>query len=178
MRRFIVRSSLFALAVAVACAPPAREVAISRSLSQRVSLGRAGIAVVATGGVTGWEHVTVLDSATARYVTVTRPACSGRCSPIDSASGTLTTGDVERIYAVADSERAYFERHRSPACAACDERAVVTTAVFGNRRRMVVRSAPETSPEVLGRVHVALAEAIRASRAPADVNAGSGPPND
>jgi hypothetical protein len=134
--------------------------------------------VVANGGVAGWEHVTVLDSATARYVTVTRRVCRERCTPIDSAMGTLTAADVERIYAIADSERAYFQAHASRACAACDERAVVTTAVFGNRRRMVVRAAPEASPEVLGRVHVALAEAIRASRAPAGDEAGVVAPND
>lgn len=178
MRRLIASLSAVTSLVAIGCAHPGREVVISRSVSTHVSPSRAGIAVVATGGVTGWEHVTVLDSASGRYVTVTRHVCATGCTPIDSSMGTLTRADVDRIYAIADSERAFFERHKRGACAECDERAVVTTAVFGNRRRMVVRSAPEASPEVLGRVHVALAEAIRAARSPAGSADVSTQPND
>jgi hypothetical protein len=71
---------------------------------------------------------------------------------------------VARIYEIADSERVLMSRLREPRI--CGDDARVTTAVFGNRRRTVIQSDREASPEVLGRVHVALAEAIRATRAP------------
>jgi hypothetical protein len=160
---------------AVGCASRARDHAVRRGLVDRRTGSRAGIAVVASGGIVGWEHVTLLDSATARYVTVTRRACRS-CLPLDSASGTLAAGDVARIYAIADSERVVLARTKAQACTECAEQALVTTAVFGNHRRTVIRSDAEASPEVLGRVHVALAEAIRASRAPS--GGDTAPPND
>jgi hypothetical protein len=128
-----------------------------------MAANKPGIAIVASGGIVGWEHVTLLDSTSARYVTVTRRACAGRCAPLDSASGTLSASDVARIYEIADSEHVLSRRVRG-FCVLCSEDALVTTAVFGNRRRTVVSSDREASPEVLGRVHVALAEAIRAAR--------------
>jgi hypothetical protein len=164
-----------ALSLATACASSARDDVARRAVSEHRTNNRAGIAVVASGGIAGWEHVTLLDSATARYVTVTRRACRS-CAPLDSASGTLAAGDVARIYEIADSERVLFARTKSPACGNCGEQALVTTAVFGNRRRTVIRSDREASPEVLGRVHAALAEAIRASRAPS--SGDTAPPNE
>src|SRR5690242_17118812 len=107
VRRLLATLIALTSVTGVGCAHPGREVVISRSVTTHVSPSRAGIAVVATGGVKGWEHVTVLDSATARYVTVTRRVCAAGCTPIDSSMGTLTATDVDRIYAIADSERAY-----------------------------------------------------------------------
>jgi hypothetical protein len=138
---------------------------------------KPGIAIVASGGIVGWEHVTLLDSTSARYVTVTRRACAGRCAPLDSASGTLLASDVARIYEIADSEQVLSRRVRSSACVVCSDDALVTTAVFGNRRRTVVSSDREASPEVLGRVHVALAEAIRAARESTTPTESSSVPN-
>jgi len=155
---------------AMACRSPGYDRAAARALGDRLPQNKAGIAIVASGGIAGWEHVTLLDSATARYVTVTRRACSSSCAPLDSASGTLTASDVTRIYEIVDSERVLLDRMRVASCDGCGEEALVTTAVFGNRRRTVIRSDREMSPEVLGRVHVALAEAIRATRAPAVTN--------
>jgi len=137
---------------------------MSRAIGHDIATNKPGIAIVASGGILGWEHVTLLDSTSARYVTVTRRACAGRCAPLDSASGTLSATDVTRIYEIADSEHVLTRRVRGAACSGCSEEALVTTAVFGNRRRTVVSSDREASPEVLGRVHVALAEAIRAAR--------------
>lgn len=148
---------------AFGCRASAPERTMSRAIRHDIAPNRPGIAIVASGGILGWQHVTLLDSTSARYVTVTRRACAGRCAPLDSASGTLSANDVTRIYEIADSEHVLTRRvHR--ACSGCSEEALVTTAVFGNRRRTVVSSDREASPEVLGRVHVAIAEAIRAAR--------------
>ena len=166
----------FTLTAALGCAPRAHDRVAERALAEQSKGNRAGIAVVASGGIAGWEHVTLLDSATARYVTVTRRACA-TCLPLDSASGTLPANDVKRIYELADSERVLLARTKAVACADCAEEALVTTAVFGNRRRTVIRSDREASPEVLGRVHVALAEAIRASRSPAGSGESTTPPD-
>jgi hypothetical protein len=163
---------------ALGCRPSVPERAISRALGRDIAPNKPGIAIVATGGIVGWEHVTLLDSTSARYVTVTRRACPVACAPLDSASGTLTASDVARIYEIADSERVLTRRGWGAACGGCSDEALVTTAVFGNRRRTVVRSDREASPEVLGRVHVALAEAIRAARESAGSAESSTVPND
>lgn len=155
---------LIALIGAFGCRTSTPERTISRAIGNEIAPNKPGIAIVASGGIVGWEHVTLLDSTSARYVTVTRRACALRCAPIDSASGTLLASDVTRIYEIADSEKVLARRMRGSGCSWCSEEAVVTTAVFGNRRRTVVSSDREASPEVLGRVHVALAEAIRAAR--------------
>ena len=175
MHRITTSLTALALTVAAGCATRAHDGVAERALAVHGGAGRAGIAVVASGGFAGWEHVTLLDSATARYVTVTRRACPS-CMPLDSASGTLAADDVARIYEIADSERVLLSRTKAVACEECAEQALVTTAVFGNRRRTVIRSDREASPEVLGRVHAALAEAIRASRTPSGGDAT--PPND
>ena len=156
--------SLISLIGAFGCRASAPERTISRAIGHEIAPSKPGIAIVASGGILGWEHVTLLDSTSGRYVTVTRRACASRCAPLDSASGTLTANDVTRIYEIADSESVLARRIRGLGCAWCSEQALVTTAVFGNRRRTLVRSDREASPEVLGRVHVALAEAIRAAR--------------
>jgi hypothetical protein len=171
--RFVRRQAVwfsFVIMAAMACASSRLDRVSSRALGDRLPQNKAGIAVVASGGIAGWEHVTLLDSATARYVTVTRRACSSVCAPLDSATGTLAASDVARIYEIADSERVLLGRLRPAACEGCADDALVTTAVFGNRRRTVIRSEREMSPEVHGRVHVALAEAIRATRAAAIAN--------
>lgn len=175
MHRISTLFTALALTAAGGCAARAHDGVAPRAMSDHAMGNRPGIAVVASGGIAGWEHVTLLDSATARYVTVTRRACPS-CMPLDSASGTLAADDVARIYEIADSERVLLARTKAVACADCDEQALVTTAVFGNRRRTVIRSGSEASPEVLGRVHVALAEAIRASRASS--GGDTTPPND
>jgi hypothetical protein len=165
VRRIMLRVSSLTLLAALACVS-SRDPATTRMNAVGVSENRAGIAIVASGGISGWEHITVLDSATGRYVTVTRRACAGRCAPLDSASGTLTATDVAHIYTIADSESLFLRKQPTERCATCADQALVTTAVFGNRQRTVVRSDREASPEILGRVHVALAEAIRAARDP------------
>jgi hypothetical protein len=165
--RHVVRRvclSLIPLIGAFGCRASAPERTISRAIGHDIAPNKPGIAIVASGGILGWEHVTLLDSTSARYVTVTRRACAGRCAPLDSASGTLSANDVTRIYEIADSENVLTRRVRGAACSGCSEEALVTTAVFGNRRRTIISSDREVSPEVLGRVHVALAEAIRAAR--------------
>ena len=176
MSRLATVYAILMLSVATGCLSSGHDRSTTRALADHGSRNRAGIAVVASGGIVGWEHVTLLDSATARYVTVTRRACAS-CMPLDSASGTLAAGDVARIYQIADSERVLLARTKAMACVDCGEQALVTTAVFGNRRRTVIRSDREASPEVLGRVHAALAEAIRASRASSDAGETT-PPND
>lgn len=175
MHRITISFTVLALTFAVGCATRAHDAVVERALTDHGTANRPGIAVVASGGIAGWEHVTLLDSATARYVTVTRRSCPS-CLPLDSASGTLAADDVARIYEIADSERVLLSRTKAVACEECAEQALVTTAVFGNRRRTVIRSDREASPEVLGRVHAALAEAIRASRTPSGGDAA--PPND
>jgi hypothetical protein len=172
-----VSLSLISIIGAVGCRASAPERTISRAVGHDIAPNKPGIAIVASGGIIGWEHVTLLDSTSGRYVTVTRRACAGRCAPIDSASGTLSPGDVTRIYEIADSENVLTRRIRGAACGACSEDALVTTAVFGNRRRTVVSSDREASPEVLGRVHVALAEAIRAARESTPAESSSVPNN-
>lgn len=151
------------LTAAIGCTASRRDRLDALPLGEQVSHNRPGIAIVASGGIAGWQHVTLLDSATARYVTVTRRACHSSCAPLDSASGTLAAADVARIYAIADAERATL-RSDPVECVSCEDPALVTTAVFGNRRRSVIRSDREASPQVFGRVNVALAEAIRAAR--------------
>lgn len=167
MRHPAVLFGSLAMIGAIGCGPLVRDRSESGVLVNQLHANKPGIAVVASGGIAGWEHVTLLDSATARYVTVTRRACERQCAPLDSAAGTLAARDVARIYEIADSERVVLRRVRAASCDGCSDDALVTTAVFGNRRRTVIRSDREASPEVLGRVHVALAEAIRESRSPA-----------
>ena len=165
MQRSQIGLAIVALIGAWGCAPPLPSQARD-ALGNSMPHNKPGIAIVASGGIDGWEHVTLLDSATARYVTVTRRSCSLACAPLDSASGTLSARDVVRIYEIAASEPVLLRSMRRARCEECSDDALVTTAVFGNRRRTVIQSGREASPEVLGRVHVALAEAIRASREP------------
>ena len=178
MRRSVTRPITSLAMVAVACSPASRGQLSEIPVGDEVSHSRAGIAVVASGGIAGWQHVTLLDSASARYVTVTRRTCGTACAPLDSASGTLAAGDVARIYAIAATERASRQNEKAVVCESCNDPAVVTTAVFGNRRRTVIRSGREASAEVLGRVNVALAEAIRAARTPLPADGPSAEPND
>jgi hypothetical protein len=125
---------------------------------------RAGIAIVGSGGRTGLERAMVLDSATAHFMTVTRAPCRDACAPLDSASGTLTADDVAHIYAVVQREHVFALRDAYGACERCADQATFTTAVFANSRRKVITSDGQTTPQVLGRVHVAVAEAIRTAR--------------
>lgn len=178
MPRFVMRlRSLILLAIVAACTRAQRASVASAPTSVGLPANRAGIAVVASGGISGWQHVTLLDSASARFVTVTRRDCRVSCAPLDSAAGILAAEDVTRIYAIADSERVTLEHARRIACANCGDQAIVTTAVFGNQRRTVIRSDRDSSPEVSGRVNVALAEAIRAART-APTDATTGQPNE
>ena len=128
-------------------------------------LARAGIAIVGSGGISGLQRAMVVDSATGHFMTVTRRTCGDdACAPIDSASGTLPMGDIAFIYEVVEHERVFALREAYGVCDGCVDQAVFTTAVFANNRRKVITSASETTPQVLGRVHVAVAEAIRAAR--------------
>ena len=114
--------------------------------------------------MSGLERVTILDSATARFLTVTRRPCAARCAPLESAAGTLASTDVAHIYAVVEAEQVFSLREGYGVCATCADQAVITTAVFANSRRKVITSDGEATPDILGRVHVAVAEAIRAAR--------------
>lgn len=125
---------------------------------------RAGIAIVGRGGLAGWDQVTIVDSATARYMTVTRGPCGATCAPFDSAAGTLPVGAVAHIYDVVRDENVFALREDYGTCPMCADLPIVTTAVFANNQRKVITSNGEATPEILGRVHVAVAEAIRAAR--------------
>ena len=126
---------------------------------------RPGIAVVATSGGLGLERRTVLDSTSARYVTVTRRACDDdKCAPIDSSIGTVSAKDVDRVFSFVQSENVFALKDDYGVCDGCDDRAEITTAVYANGQRKVIRSARDVTLELLGKVHLALAEAIRAAR--------------
>jgi hypothetical protein len=125
---------------------------------------RAGIAIIGMGGLAGLQRTTVLDSATGRFITVTRGSCVNGCAPIDSASGTISVHDVAHIYAVVQREHVFALQETYGICDECSDQALFTTAVFANNQRKVITSDRETTPEVLGRLHVAVAEAIRSAR--------------
>jgi len=127
-------------------------------------MARPGIAIVGTGGVAGIKRTMVLDSTTAHFMTVTRAMCPDSCAPLDSASGALAEEDVAHIYAVVQSEHVFALREAYGVCEGCADQALVTTAVFANRQRKIITSNSYATPEVLGRVHVAVAEAIRTAR--------------
>ena len=125
---------------------------------------RAGIAIVGMGGLAGLQRTTVVDSATRHFITVTRGSCSNGCAPLDSASGTLSVDDVAHIYAVVQREQVFALREAYGICDECSDQALFTTAVFANNQRKIITSDRETTPAVLGRLHVAVAEAIRGAR--------------
>jgi hypothetical protein len=125
---------------------------------------RAGIAIVGKGGLAGWEQITIIDSATARFMTVTRGPCGVTCVPFDSAAGTLDATAIEHIYAVVRDVAVFSLLEDYGACPNCADQPVVTTAVFANNRRKVITSTSEVTPAILGRLHVAVAEAIRSAR--------------
>ncbi|MDF2775789.1 MAG: hypothetical protein K0S86_5290 [Geminicoccaceae bacterium] len=129
---------------------------------------RAGIAIVGTGGASALDRVTVLDSATGRFIAVTRPECPSTCAPLDSASGIIAPGEVARLFALIEKERVFALRDDYAVCAQCDAEVSYSTTVQANGRRKVITSDGELTPMLLGRVHVALAEAIRAARSPSD----------
>jgi hypothetical protein len=112
------------------------------------------------------DRLVVVDSASGTFLTVTRPSCADSCAPVDSASGTIAAQDVSRVFALIASERVFSMRDAGAGCPDCAEHAYYATWVQANGRRTLVRSDDETTPLLLGRVHVALAEAIRAARAP------------
>jgi hypothetical protein len=125
---------------------------------------RAGIAIVGTGGLAGLQRTTIVDSATRRFITVTRGSCNNGCAPLDSASGTLSVHAVAHIYGVVQRERVFAMHAAYGICDECSDQALFTTAVFANNLSKVITSDRETTPEVLGRLHVAVAEAIRGAR--------------
>ena len=147
-------------------APPARSGARldAPAASPSRPATRAGIAIVGMGGLAGLQRTTVLDSATRHFITVTRGSCSNGCAPLDSASGMLSVDDVTHIYAVVEREQVFAMREAYGICDECSDQALFTTAVFANNQRKVITSDRETTPEVLGRLHVAVAEAIRSAR--------------
>lgn len=125
---------------------------------------RAGIAIIGTGGAAALDRVTALDSATGRFIVVTRPTCSRTCAPLDSASGTIAAVDVERLFALIESEHVFSMRDDYGTCGQCGDAASYATTVQANGRRKVITSDGSLTPMVLGRVHVALAEVIRVAR--------------
>jgi hypothetical protein len=86
------------------------------------------------------------------------------CAPLDSASGTIAPADVARIFALIESEGIFSLRDINAACPDCADEVSYATTVQANGRRKVVTSDGETNPKLLGRLHVGLAEAIRAAR--------------
>ena len=161
-------SAVLALALTTgACiAPHARSSAQLEAPAASPSLlaARAGIAIIGMGGLAGLQRTTVLDSATRHFITVTRGSCNNGCAPLDSASGTLSADDVAHIYAVVQREQVFAMREAYGICDECSDQALFTTAVFANNQSKVITSDRETTPEVLGRLHVAVAEAIRGAR--------------
>ena len=127
---------------------------------------RAGIAIVGRGSIAGWEQITIVDSATARYMTVTRGPCGATCVPFDSAAGTVPVEAIAHIYDVVRDEKVFALPEDYGTCPTCSNVAIVTTAVFANNQRKVITSNAESTPEILGRVHMAVAEAIRSAREP------------
>ena len=128
---------------------------------------RPGIAVVATSAGLDLERRTVLDSTSARYVTVTRRICDDNtCAPMDSSMGVVSTKDVDRLFTIVQREGVFLLKDDYGVCDGCDGRAEFTTAVYANGQKKVIRSARDVTLELLGRVHLALAEAIRAARPP------------
>ena len=173
--RILAVASSTALVITVACAAP-RESRIAPSDAPSgaltpvahmptPSITRAGIAIVGAGGITGLQRAMVVDSASGHFMTVTRRTCGDdACAPIDSASGTLPTDDIAYIYEVVEHERVFALREAYGVCDGCVDQALFTTAVFANNQRKVITTDSKTTPEVLGRVHVAVAEAIRTAR--------------
>jgi hypothetical protein len=160
----IVVSSLIAgaaVAAAVAAKPVAAHDAFTATLLPN---DRAGIAIVGTGGAAALDRVTVLDSATGQFIAVTRPICATTCAPLDSASGFISRSDVSRLFALVESERVFALGDDYDECGHCDSGVSYATTVQANGRRKVITSAGEVTPLLLGRVHVALAEAIRSAR--------------
>ncbi len=164
----IVISSLVMLASltrAAATRAPSASSGRSHATATIPAETRAGIAIVGTGGAAALDRVTLLDSATGRFIAVTRPACPSTCAPLDSASGTISRADVARLFAVVESERVFSLGDEYAVCGQCDDDGVsYATTVQTNGRRKVITSDGELTPLLLGRVHVALAEAIRAAR--------------
>lgn len=152
-------AAILLLAVAGACIGPRTSNDIAKP-----NKARAGIAIVGSGGAAGIQRTMVLDSATAHFMTVTRATCPRTCAPLDSASGALHESDVKHIYAVVQREHVFGLREAYGVCSGCADQALVTTAVFANRQRKIITSDSYATPEVLGRVHVAVAEAIRTAR--------------
>ena len=125
---------------------------------------RAGIAIVGTGGAAALDRVTALDSATGQFIVVTRPVCAATCAPLDSAAGTITPTDVARLFSLIETEHVFSMRDDYGTCDRCGDAASYATTVQANGRRKVITSDGTLTPMVLGRVHVALAEAIRVAR--------------
>jgi hypothetical protein len=90
--------------------------------------------------------------------------CADTCAPLDSASGTIAPATVERLFALIEREHVFLLRDDYELCAQCDAGVSYATTVQANGRRKVITSDGEVTPMLLGRVHVALAEAIRAAR--------------
>ena len=157
-------SAILALALTTgACSAPRARLDAAVAPAEPTTT-RAGIAIVGVGGLAGLQRTTIVDSATRHFITVTRGSCSNGCAPLDSASGTLSIDDVAHIYAVVQRERVFAMREAYGICDECSDQALFTTAVFANNQSKVITSDRETTPEVLGRLHVAVAEAIRSAR--------------
>jgi hypothetical protein len=173
--RVLAVASSATLVIAVGCAAPreshtAPNDAASVALTPVAhlpapSITRAGIAIVGTGGLAGLQRTMVVDSASGHFMAVTRRTCDDNaCAPIDSASGTLPTADIAYIYEVVEQERVFAMRDAYGVCDGCVDQALFTTAVVANSQRKVITTDSETTPDVVGRVHVAVAEAIRSAR--------------
>ncbi len=169
MHHIVGRITAISILLTAACTMHRSGSAVGGAVSPLVGeeaepTARAGIAIVGRGGIAGWEQVTIVDSATARYMTVTRGPCGVTCAPFDSASGVLPEADVAHIYDVIRDEKVFSLGEDYGSCPNCADQPIVTTAVFANNQRKVITSNSEVTPAVLGRVHVAVAEAIRAAR--------------
>ena len=164
--RVSILSALIGGAAAYANVDATPVAGVRMTFADSVASGlRPGIAVVATSAGLGLERRTVLDSTSARYVTVTRRACDDdKCAPIDTSMGTVSPKDVDRLFTIVQTEGVFSLKDDYGVCDGCDDRAEITTAVYANGRRKVIRSARDVTLELLGRVHLALAEAIRAAR--------------
>ena len=169
VRHIVGRSAIALLVITAACFGHRSErvtggATVPRRAVEGAAATRAGIAIVGKGGLAGWEQITIIDSASARFMTVTRGPCGVTCAPFDSAAGTLEPSAVAHIYDVVRTEAVFALDEDYGACPTCADQPIVTTAIFANNRRKIITSNGEVTPSILGRLHVAVAEAIRDAR--------------
>jgi hypothetical protein len=139
----------------------------SAALVDSVALGsRSGIAVRRTGGVAALQTDAAIDSASGRFVIVTRRLCvAPSCSPpLDSAVGTAPPENVRALFATVAREHALDLRSDYGTCTRCADQQEYTTTLHLDGRRKVVHADDGTIPAPLARVHDAFWRVIDVAR--------------